>query len=110
MFVLVILFHKINDFHLIYTANENHDFSKPINKQYAAEAWISKETWKLADQRAALNRTGQESTREVCKARRDFQHRLQKDRQKRVQTAGSHIEGFLEAGRVKEEWEHLTRW
>ena len=66
--------------------------------------WISKETWRLEDWRAALLRAGQESTREVHKARRDFQRALQGDRRRRVQLAGSNIEGLLEAVRVKEAW------
>ena len=44
------------------------------------------------------------STREVRKARCDFQRTLQEDRQLRVQAAGLNIEGLLEAGRVKEAW------
>ena len=72
--------------------------------------WISKETWRLEDWRAALLRAGQESTREVQKARRDFQRALQGDRRQRVQSAGSKIEGLLEAGRVKEAWDHIARW
>ena len=49
------------------------------------------------------------STREVRKARCDFQRTLQEDRQLRVQAAGLNIEGLLEAGRVKEAWDHLAR-
>ena len=71
---------------------------------------ISKETWRLADQRAVLLRTGRASTREVCKARRDFQHVLQEDRRQRVKTAGSTIEALMAYGRVKEAWDHLERW
>ena len=32
------------------------------------------------------------------------------DRHRRVQAAGANIEGLLEAGRVKEAWDHLARW
>ena len=70
--------------------------------------WISKETWRLEDWRAALLWAGQESTREVQKAQRDFQRALQGDRRRRVQSAGSKIEGLLEAGRVKEAWVDLA--
>ena len=47
-------------------------------------AWMSKETWKLADWRAEIQRVGRVSTREVCKARRVFQRALQEDRQRRM--------------------------
>ena len=39
--------------------------------------WISKETCRLVDQREALLRTGRVITREVHKARHDFQRALQ---------------------------------
>ena len=50
------------------------------------------------------------SARVVRKARREFQRALQEDRRKMVQSAGTKIEGLLEAGRVKEAWDHLTWW
>ena len=66
--------------------------------------WIYKETWQLEYCRSAPQRAGRASTREVRKARRDFQHTLQEDRRQRVQAAGSNIEIFLEDVRVKEAW------
>ena len=44
------------------------------NKQpkVARESWIPKETWKMADRRAVLQRSGKVNTREVCKVRRNF--------------------------------------
>ena len=71
---------------------------------------ISKETWRLADWRARLLRAGQASTREVCKAQRNFQRVLQEDRRQRVRAAGLNIEGLMVAGRVKEAWDQLERW
>ena len=50
------------------------------------------------------------STREFCKARRDFQRALQEDRLRRVQAVGSNIECFMEAGRFKEAWYHFAGW
>ena len=75
----------------------------------ARAAWIPKEAWQMADWRKELQRVGRERTRDVCKARCDFQCALQADRRKRVQSTGTRIEGFLEAGRVKEAWEHLAQ-
>ena len=72
--------------------------------------WISKETWQLADHRAALHWAGIISTREVCKARPNFQCALQADRPRRVKAMGASIEGLLEAVRLKEAWGHLVRW
>ena len=74
------------------------------------DPWISKETWRLENWRAALIRTGRASTREVHKAQHDFQRKLQEDRRRRVQAAGYTIEGLMAAGRIKETWDQLTRW
>ena len=72
-------------------------------------SWISKETCRLADWRAVLQREGWASTREVCKARRNFQRALHEHRRRRVQAAGSNIEGLLATDRVKEAWDHLMQ-
>ena len=40
---------------------------------------------------------------------RVFQRVLQEDRQRRVQAAGSKIEGLMADERVKEAWDHLAR-
>ena len=53
---------------------------------------------------------GRASTREVSKARRDFQRGIQEDIRQRVKAAGLTIEGLMAAGRVKEAWDHLARW
>ena len=63
--------------------------------------WISQATWQLVDWRAALQRMGRASAREVWKAWRNFQCVLQEDRRWRVQAEGSNIEELLEADRVK---------
>ena len=73
-------------------------------------AWISRETWRLVDSRAALQLAGRASTGVVGKAWRNFQCSLQEDSQQRVQAAGSNIEVFLAAGRVKEAWDQLAHW
>ena len=73
-------------------------------------AWISRETWRLVDSRAALQLAGRASTGVVGKAWRNFQCSLQEDSQQRVQAAVSNIEGFLVAGRVKEAWDQLAHW
>ena len=70
---------------------------------------ISKETRRMEYWRAALLWAGRAITREVCKARCDFQRALQKDRRRRVQASGLNIKGLLESGRVKEAWDHLER-
>ena len=49
------------------------------------------------------------STREVRKARRDFQHMLQAYRQRRVQALGAKIEYLLETSMVEEAGDHLVR-
>ena len=64
----------------------------------------------MADQRRELLWSGRSSTREVRKARRNFQHVLQEDRRRRVKLTRGNIEGLLEAGRGKEAWDHLSRW
>ena len=64
----------------------------------------------MEDWKDMLRRAGWEIMREVCKARCNFQGALQEDRRRRVQSAGSKMEGFLEAGRVKEAWDRLTLW
>ena len=74
------------------------------------EAWISKGTWQTEDRKAGLQRAGIAITRDVRKARRDFQRALLADRRRRVQVMGTSIVGLLESGRVKEAWEHLVLW
>ena len=49
---------------------------------------IPKEIWRLTDRRPALLQTERANTREVYKARQDFQRALQEDRRRRVQAAG----------------------
>ena len=72
-------------------------------------AWILNETWHLEDWRETLHMSWRASTREVRKAQRDFQRALKAERQRRVKTAGTSIEGLLEADSVKEAWDHLVR-
>ena len=54
------------------------------------------------DWRIAIQRSGRAITREVSKARHDFQHALQADRWQMVQAARANIEGLLESGRFKQ--------
>ena len=78
-------------------------------KKAVREPWISKETWRLGYQRSALLWAGRASSREVCKARRDFQCALQEDRWQGQRSAGKNKESLMVDGRVKEEWDHLAR-
>ena len=72
-------------------------------------SWISQATWQLLYWRTAFQRAGRASTREVRKARRNFQRMLQADRHQRVQAAGANVEELLEAGRFKESRYHLAQ-
>ena len=72
--------------------------------------WISKEKCRLADRRAVFIWTGRASTREICKARRDFQRTFEEDRHQGVQAAGETIKGWIAAGIVKEAWDNLAMW
>ena len=82
------------------TALKGEVDSKWLQKA-ARSAWISKDTWQLADRRPALQREGRVIKSEVSKVWSDFQCALQADRRRRVQAAGTSIEGLLEEGRVK---------
>ena len=64
----------------------------------------------MEDWRTAIQREGKARTREVRKARRDFQRTIQADRQQREQASGAKIEELLESVRVKEDWDYLAWW
>ena len=57
------------------------EISRTPRPKKANLTWISQETWRLAERRAALKRAHQASAREVRQARRSFQRVLRGDRQ-----------------------------
>ena len=82
----------------MYTNRQEADFmelkgevTRTMRSMKARESWISKETWRLADRQAALQRAQRASAQEVSQARQNFQRSLQGNRQQRVREVGEAI-------------------
>ena len=64
----------------------------------------------MLDSQEAPQRTLRASTREARQARHDFQCALQADRGRWIHEAGTTIEALMEYGKIKEVWDHISRW
>ena len=74
------------------------------------DPWISKETWRLEDQRSELLQIGRLRTKGFCKERREFQCALQEDSLQIMHATGSTTEGLIVDDSFKEAWYPLVRW
>jgi hypothetical protein len=73
-------------------------------------SWISPETWKFVDSRAALRRNGKKQCTEGRKFSRKFSKVIKVDRKERTQKAGESIEILLETGNLKGSWRSPIGW
>jgi hypothetical protein len=73
-------------------------------------SWISPETWKLVDSRAALRRHGKTQCAEGRKLSRNISKGIKADRNIRTQKAGESIDILLETGNLKGAWRSLQAW
>jgi hypothetical protein len=73
-------------------------------------SWISQETWKLVESRAALRRHGKTQCAEGRKLSRKISKGIKADRQIRTQKAGEIIAVLLETGNLKGAWRSLQAW
>ena len=73
-------------------------------------SWISHETWRLVNRRAALQRAHWSIAREVRQARQSFQTSLWGDRQRQAREAGEAIEAFLASDQKQEAYKRITSW
>jgi hypothetical protein len=73
-------------------------------------SWISPETWKLVDSRAAVRRHGKTQCAEGRKLSRKISKGIKAGRKIRTQKAGESIEILLETGNLKGAWRSLQAW
>jgi hypothetical protein len=73
-------------------------------------SWISPETWKLVDIRAALRRHEKTQCAEGRKLLRKISKGIKADRKIRAQKAGESIEILLETGNLKGAWRSPQAW
>jgi exonuclease III len=73
-------------------------------------SWISPETWKLVDSRAALRRHGKTQCSEGRKLLRKISKGIKADRKERTKKAGESIEILLETCNLKGAWRSLQAW
>jgi hypothetical protein len=73
-------------------------------------SWISPETWKLVDSRAALQCSGKKQCAEGRKLSRKISKGIKADRKERTQKAGESIEILLETSNLKGARKSLQAW
>jgi hypothetical protein len=73
-------------------------------------SWISPETWKLVESRAALRRNGKKQCTEGRTLLRKISKGIKMDRKERTQKAGESIEILLETGNLKGAWTSFQAW
>lgn len=74
-------------------------------------SWISENTWRLVDQRAALRRSsGLDRTRELNIITGRIRRSIRQDRKRRTEEAGAEIERCLNTNDVRGAWSLLKRW
>ena len=66
---------------------------KPQPREQHRNAWISEETWRLIDERVTMRRKARAQTG-MRRLRRAIQASLKGDRKRRVEEAGTAIEGL----------------
>jgi hypothetical protein len=73
-------------------------------------SWISPETWKLVDSRAALQRNGKKQCTEGRTLSRKISKGIKADRKERTQKAVKSIEILPETSNLKGAWRSLQAW
>ena len=84
---------------------------KPHPQEQQRNAWISKETWRLVDERVAIRRKPR-AKMGMRRLGREIQKSLKGDRKRRVEEAGTVIEGMLKEDPpdAKGAWRRMKGW
>ena len=84
---------------------------KPNARERRMNAWISKETWRLVDERVSERRRTRVHAR-IRRLSRAIAASLKGDRKRRVETVGEEVETLLgvEPPNLQEAWRRLKRW
>ena len=82
---------------------------KPNERQKHRNAWISEETWRLADERVSAKR-GTGVRARLRRLGRAFRASLKGDRKRRVEVAGKDLEALLggDSPNAKEAWRRMV--
>jgi len=76
----------------------------------ARREWISQSTWKLVDERSALQKVVDHDRAHARRLTRRIRRAFQADRKQRAKAAGEAVAAALSAGEVKEAWKRLQAW
>ena len=84
---------------------------KPHEREKHGNAWISEETWRLADKRVSAKRGARVRAR-LRRLGRAFRSSLKGDRKQRVEDAGKDVEALLggDPPNAKEAWRRMKGW
>ena len=84
---------------------------KPHDREKNRNAWISDETWRLADERVSARR-GTRVRARLRRLGRAFRASLKGDRRRRVEDAGKDVEALLreDPPNAKESWRRMKGW
>ena len=84
---------------------------KPHEREKHRNAWISDETWRLADERV-LARRGTRMRARLRRLGQAFRASLKGDRRRRVEDAGKDVEAILgeDPPNAKEAWRRMKGW
>jgi exonuclease III len=76
----------------------------------ARRAWISATTWKLVDQRSAMQKVANHDRAAVRRLSRSIHQSFRVDRKARAARAGAEIETALAAGHLQDSWKMMQAW
>ena len=84
---------------------------KPHEREKHRNAWISDETWRLADERDSARRGTRVQVR-LRRLGRAFRANLKGDRRRRVEDAGKDVKAVLgeDPPNAKEAWRRMKGW
>ena len=84
---------------------------KPHERDKHRNAWISEETWRIADKRVSAKR-GTRVRARLRRLGRAFRASLKGDRKRRVEDAGKDVEALLggDPPNAKEAWRRMKGW
>jgi hypothetical protein len=86
------------------------DVALPPEKERPQNQSISKGTWVLINQWAALRQAGKLEQRRSCVIERQIKATLASNRKQHTATVRDKIEGLMAAGELKETWRCLKGW
>jgi hypothetical protein len=82
----------------------------PLPRQWSWNAWISEETWKLVDERAAMRKRSGCDRTAYCHLDRRVKAALRADRTRQVEEAAVAIDLLLVENKLREAWNRTKAW